>query len=341
MLYVLGQMLPGLFSVGSRLPAYKLALGMSRTSQSMRPAAVSQGHNQTGDDTTENGKIKRVAVAQMTSSDDQQANFTVCETLVKDAAAKDCLMTFFPECFSFLGGSQRASIKAAQPLSGPLVAQYCDLARKYDMWLSLGGFQETGPDADHIYNCHVVINALGDVVASYRKIHLFNVSVPNGPILEESKFTAAGTQMITCDSPVGKLGLSVCYDLRFPHMYQELAFRGGAQILLVPSAFTKPTGEAHWHTLLKARAIENQAYVIAAAQAGKHNEKRESYGHSLIIHPWGNTIASLTDPQATGIAVADIDLGELERVRTNMPIQDHRQTGLAAVQSNIHHVSLQ
>jgi len=134
-------------------------------------------------------------------------------------------------------------------------------------------------------------------------------------------------QLVVCDSPAGRLGLTVCYDLRFPEMYAQLTWGMGAQILLVPSAFTQVTGAAHWEVLLRARAIENQCYVIAAAQAGVHNAKRASYGHSLIIDPWGTVIGQLEDPEATAIALADIDLEALQAVRVKMPIEQHRAAG--------------
>jgi predicted amidohydrolase len=151
------------------------------------------------------------------------------------------------------------------------------------------------------------------------------VDVPGNMVYKESRFTAAGDTVVAVDSPFGRLGLTVCYDLRFPEIYQCLRFKHQAQVLLVPSAFTKVTGEAHWEILLRARAIETQCYVIAAAQAGKHNEKRESYGDSIIIDPWGVVIARLPDRLSTGFAVADIDLSKVEAVRTKMPISEQRK----------------
>jgi len=273
------------------------------------------------------GPLPKAAVGQMTSVGDQEANFNTCARLAQDAAAAGCSMLFLPECFSFIGSNQQESIAAAQPLSGALVARYCELARSHKLWLSLGGFQETGPDPEHIFNTHLVIDQGGEVRAAYRKIHLFDVDVPSGPVLMESRSTAPGTQALVCDSPVGRLGLSTCYDLRFPELYQKLTWSMGAQVLLVPAAFTRPTGEAHWEVLLRARAIECQTYVIAAAQAGRHNEKRESYGHALIIDPWGRVVARLADPSATGIAVAEIDLNQIAAIRTKMPIREHREKG--------------
>lgn len=240
-------------------------------------------------------------------------------------------MLFLPENFSFLGSSPSESVSIAEPLEGPLIARYAALARRHSLWLSLGGFQEKSRDATKLHNCHVIIDHEGRTVTSYRKIHLFNVDIPGGPVLMEGKFTAPGTGLVACKSPAGRLGLSICYDLRFPEVYQRLTYDLGAEILLVPSAFTVATGQAHWEVLLRARAIETQCYVVAAAQTGKHNEKRESYGHSMIIDPWGRVVAQLSDPGATGIAVADIDIGAMREVRRQMPVAAHRAAGKPAV----------
>ena len=280
--------------------------------------------------TTPAPKVK-VAVAQMTSTDSLPHNFAVCERLAQSAVDQGAKILFLPENFNFLGRSFTESLQIAQPLTGHHIQRYAQLAKRLNIWLSLGGFQEEGPDPDHLYNCHVILNSNGEVAASYRKIHLFNVDVPGGPVLMESKFTAPGGRLATCDSPCGRLGLSICYDLRFPSVYQRLAFDLGATVLLVPSAFTVATGKAHWEVLLRARAIENQCYVVAAAQAGRHNEKRESYGHSLIIDPWGRVVGKLEDPLETGIAVAEIDVEEMEEIRRKMPVEDHRRAGMQAV----------
>ncbi|KAG1670964.1 hypothetical protein FOA52_011399 [Chlamydomonas sp. UWO 241] len=275
-------------------------------------------------------KWPRIAVGQMTAVGDHTANLATCARLAQEAAAAGCTMLFLPECFAFIGASAGESLAQAQPLDGPLMKSYCKLARQHNLWLSLGGFQEVGPDSQHLYNTHVVVDSSGEVMARYRKIHLFDVDVPQGPILMESRTTAPGGKPAVCPSPVGVIGLSVCYDLRFPELYQHLVWNMGAQVLTVPSAFTKPTGEAHWELLLRARAVECQCYVVAAAQAGRHNEKRESYGHALIIDPWGSVIARLDNPLTTGIAVAEIDLDRLAAVRAKMPIEAHRIKGHTA-----------
>ncbi|KAG4919916.1 hypothetical protein JHK85_058197 [Glycine max] len=165
----------------------------------------------------------------------------------------------------------------------------------------------------------------GPIMNHYCSLARFDVDVPGGRVYKESSFTESGKDIVAVDSPIGRLGLSVCYDLRFPEMYQLLRFQHEAQVLLVPAAFTTVTGEAHWEILLRARAIETQCYVIAAAQAGKHNDKRESYGNTLIIDPWGTIVGRLPDRLSTGIVVADIDLSFVDSVREKMPIAKQRK----------------
>jgi len=242
------------------------------------------------------------------------------------------------------------------------------IARESGCWLSAGGMHESGaPPAPassetidgeaetcsqpRVYNSHVIIDNKGIVRAVYRKSHLFDVSIPKVN-LRESATTAPGEEVVVCDSPIGRLGLSTCYDVRFPEHYVDMVQRGGAEILLVPSAFTIPTGRAHWHTLLKSRGIENQCYVLAAAQVGKHNEKRKSYGHALAIDPWGEVIAdaggydgvgtsgvaidndssganeeeeAMSPVQVPSITLCDIDHEKMRSVRERMPIQQHRR----------------
>ncbi|WRX12683.1 Carbon-nitrogen hydrolase - like 1 [Theobroma cacao] len=174
-------------------------------------------------------------------------------------------------------------------------------SKESGIWLSLGGFQEKGHDDAHLRNTHVIIDDSGNIRSTYRK------------------------DIAAVDSPIGRLGLTVCYDLRFPEIYQQLRFQHDAKVILVPAAFTTVTGQAHWEILLRARAIETQCYVIASAQAGKHSEKRESYGETLIIDPWGTVVGRLPDRVSTGITVADIDFSLIDSVRAKMPIAKHRK----------------
>jgi predicted amidohydrolase len=168
-----------------------------------------------------------------------------------------------------------------------------------------------------------VVDHTGEGVAKYRKLHLFDVQLKNGSHYKESSCTAAGDALVVTDSPAGMLGLSICYDLRFPELYRHLA-QEGARILVIPAAFTLHTGKEHWEPLLRARAIENQCYVVAAAQTGKHNDRRETYGHAMIIDPWGTVVAQCSD--GPGLAVADVSAEFLDDVRRRIPVWTHRRT---------------
>ena len=270
--------------------------------------------------------VPRVAVGQMCASSDVEKNFEVVADLCSQAKDRGCSMLFLPECFAFIGVKGTDALAVMEPLNGPLLGRYRELAAKNGLWLSLGGFAEQGPDCDRRFNAHIIVNDAGEIRASYRKIHLFDVDMGdvNGPVLMESRTAAAGEALVTCDSPAGKLGLTVCYDLRFPEMFARLRYELGCEMMLVPSAFTKPTGQAHWETLLRARAIETQSYVVAAAQAGVHSEGRASHGHAMIVDPWGKVVAELGGDE-TGIAVADVDLGYLKDVRSRIPVEAHRR----------------
>lgn len=270
--------------------------------------------------------IARVGLVQMTSVNDKDINFRRNAETVRAAAVQGCQLVCFPECFSFIGARPGEAQAAAEELTGPTVARYKALAREHGIWLSLGGFQEKGPpgvDGGKIYNSHLIIDALGKLVTAYRKIHLFDVPMTG---LVESNQALPGSEIVACPSPVGRLGVTVCYDIRFPELYQKLTFLHGAQLLLVPSAFAVKTGEAHWETLLRCRAIETQCYVFAAAQVGQHNEdgnKRQSWGHSLAIDPWGKILVDMG--VTVGMSVVEIDMNLVRSTRDNMPIRVHRR----------------
>lgn len=209
------------------------------------------------------------------------------------------------------------------------------IAQASNLWISGGGIHEY-IDGTSVYNTHIILNDKGHVICKYRKVHLFDVCIPDrGVDARESRTTTAGDKsLVVCDSPLGILGLTICYDMRFPEQYTALVQRGGAQIMLMPSAFMVPTGQAHWHVLLRARAIETQCYVIAAAQVGRHNEKRVSYGHAVVIDPWGVVVADAgeemsstsSSSSSSTVIVCDVDLDYLADVRLRMPIQAHRDT---------------
>jgi len=270
-------------------------------------------------------KKQIIGVAQLTSINNKEKNLEVCAKLVQEAKSKEITLLCFPENCAFLSTGEDETRANAEPLDGPTIQRFRSLASENRIWISVGGFHEKEADGKHIHNTHVIINADGEIVNTYRKIHLFDINIPNGPCHHESKVISPGTTLELCDTPLGKLGLSVCYDLRFPEFYMSLR-EGGAQIILVPSAFTKVTGEAHWKILLQARAIETQCYVVAAAQVGIHNPKRETFGHSMIIDPWGTILSEIQE--GNGLGHAPIDLEFLQKVRTNMPIINHRRKDL-------------
>jgi len=269
----------------------------------------------------------KVGIVQMTSVNDKDINFQRNAETVRAASSQGCLLLCFPECFSFIGAKAGEAQAAAEDISGPTITRYRALAREHGMWLSLGGFQEkppAGSDDDKIYNAHLIVDAKGEIAAVYRKIHLFDVPMTG---LVESRQALPGDRLVACPSPAGMLGVTVCYDLRFPELYQKLTFLHGAQVLLVPSAFAMKTGEAHWETLLRCRAIETQCYVIAAAQVGQHNEdgnKRQSWGHSLAIDPWGRILADMGSSD-TGLVVIEVDPQLVQSTRDNMPMHSHRR----------------
>jgi len=278
-----------------------------------------------------------VAVGQLTSTGDRVQNMRICKDLAIQAKARGAALLCLPECFSLVGSSWRETVAAGQALDGPIVTEMRALAKEQGLWLSLGGFPEKrqpststksgnegNQENEKVFNTHLILDDKGDIQAVYRKIHLFDVNIPNGPVLQESKYTAPGSEVVVIDSPIGRLGLSTCYDLRFPEMYEALV-RKGAEVLLVPSAFTVPTGQAHWEILLRARAIETQCYVLASAQAGEHNDKRASYGHSLIVDPWGKVVEDAGGEASPALVMAEIDLERVQEIRAKIPVQQHRR----------------
>ncbi len=281
-----------------------------------------------------------VGAVQMTSSEDVEANLESARGLVRQAANAGALLVGLPENFAYLGndrdhrlaiaervpepGSAAASDRAA---AGPILGAMQELARVTGTWLLLGGFPERGREQARepqkkIRNSAVLLDPSGAVVSVYRKLHLFDVDVPGGRRFRESEAIEPGDAPVVAETPWGGLGLSICYDLRFPELYRALT-AGGARILAVPSAFTVETGKDHWHVLLRARAIENQAYLLAPAQFGAHGPTRSSYGHALVIDPWGVVLAECGDHE--GVALARLDFDYQDRVRAALPALTHRR----------------
>lgn len=265
----------------------------------------------------------KVAVVQMTSRDDVEENLRAAERLVRTAAEDGAKLAVLPECFAFLGKeSGKLAIAEALPGGGPILERCRKLARECGAELVLGGFWEKGNDPSRVRNACVHLGADGEVRAVYRKIHLFDVDLPDGTTLKESETVEAGSETVVTETCFGKLGLSVCYDLRFPELYRALV-DAGAIALAIPSAFTLTTGKDHWHVLLRARAIEAQAWVLAAAQYGHHLGSRRSYGHALIVDPWGTVVAECSDGE--GVACAFLDDEQVTRVRASLPSLAHRR----------------
>lgn len=277
----------------------------------------------------------RAAAAQMCAGGDLAANLETCSRLVAEAAARGAALVVLPENFAFLGRTETDRLAVAEVLDpeapGPILAALADLAARHRVWLVGGGMPEAIPAGRpasqpgapaRTYNTCVTLDPDGRLVARYRKIHLFDVDIPGRAVLRESRGTAPGRAPVVFDMPAARIGLSVCYDLRFPELYRALVVGRGAQVVLVPAAFTAHTGAAHWHVLLRSRAIENQCYVVAAAQTGQHNDRRASYGHSMIVDPWGTIQDELAGGE--GLVVADIDLDLLAETRQRMPCLDHQ-----------------
>lgn len=260
-----------------------------------------------------------VAVAQLTSHQQVEANLATCHALAAEAAGRGAELVVFPENAAFLG-RERELLPLAEPLDGPLVGRFRAMAERFEIAVLLGSFAEVGPDAAHCYNTSVLIDPKGTIVSVYRKIHLFDVHVAGSPPFIESSTVAPGTEVVTAEIFGTTVGHSVCYDLRFAELYRTLRQRG-AQIMFVPAAFTEHTGRDHWEVLLRARAIENQCFVLAANQFGRHLKGRHSYGRSMIVSPWGIVLAVVGDGE--GVAVTEIDLTEVAALREAMPCLDH------------------
>ncbi len=268
----------------------------------------------------------RVGAVQMRAGNDLAANLSTCKGLIDQAVAEGGQLVVLPECFSFLGRGEGDKLSIAESFDaqpvGPIRAMLQEAASRHGIWIVGGGTPELVPgDAVRTYNTALVVDPRGELVARYRKIHLFDVDIPGGATLRESDGTTAGTERVVVAIGGAPVGVTICYDVRFPELYRELVKDRGAEILLVPAAFTAHTGAAHWHVLLRARAIEEQAYVVAAAQWGRHNEKRESYGHTLIIDPWGAILGE--QAEGDGVVVATLDGAAIAKRRTQMPVLEH------------------
>jgi deaminated glutathione amidase len=261
----------------------------------------------------------RVAAVQMTSTAEVERNFDTAERLVREAAGLGATFVGLPENFAFLR-AEGEEVPQAQALDGPWVARMAGLARAHAITLLLGSIPEALPGDTRVHNTSVLLGPDGGTLAVYRKIHLFDIDLPGMEHLKESRAVKPGADVVVADTALGRLGLSICYDLRFPELYRRLTAEG-ARVLAVPSAFTERTGKAHWEILLRARAIENLAYVVAPAQAGQHNPRRASHGHAMIVDPWGMVLAERGGGE--GVVVADLDFERQDRLRKELPALGH------------------
>ncbi|ODM22693.1 hypothetical protein SI65_00282 [Aspergillus cristatus] len=260
------------------------------------------------------------AVGQLCSTASMTANLAQCQTLVRKAVAAGAKALFLPEASDYIGSSAAETISLARSVQdSEFVLGLQKEAEQANLHINVGIHEPA--QGGKVKNTLVWINEKGDITQRYQKVHLFDVDIKGGPVLKESASVEKGMEILPpFATPVGRVGLSICFDLRFPEISLALK-RQNAEIITYPSAFTVPTGNAHWEALLRARAIETQSYVIAAAQAGPHNEKRRSYGHSVIVNPWGEVVAKLGDEyREPQIATAEIDLDLLAKIRKEMPL---------------------
>jgi predicted amidohydrolase len=269
----------------------------------------------------------RAAVCQMRSGDDVPANIAAAQALLAEAADAGADVAMLPEFFAYLGPDSRIHEVAETLPGGTASDMLSTLARERKMWILGGSIHERA--GDRLYNTAPLFDRTGELVATYRKIHLFDVDLDGQPPFRESAMFTPGTELVTHPIEDARIGLSICYDLRFPELFRGLMALG-SELFAVPAQFQHQTGVAHWEVLLRARAIENQCFVAAAAQWGEFGspeESRRSYGHSMIVGPWGHVLVD-APAEGSGVWFADLDMTELRRVRKVLPALEHRRLGL-------------
>jgi len=268
--------------------------------------------------------LNKIALVQMTSTSNFQSNLESSLSYIKKARENNAQLIAFPENFLLIG-----SKKQYQNLDSIIKINILEVFQKaaYENTISilLGSiYEKDEKNSQKLLNSSFLIDQTGKLLAKYTKIHLFDISLKEFKY-KETELISPGENIVTCSHAIGKIGLSICYDIRFPGLYQKLTNKG-AEIVFVPAAFTVPTGKAHWLTLLRARAIENQVFIAAPAQFGHHSETRESFGNSVIIDPWGEIIVKADDREE--IIYGDIDLARLHDIRKRMPVQEHQVQGI-------------
>ncbi|RDV25561.1 carbon-nitrogen hydrolase family protein [Alteromonas aestuariivivens] len=259
---------------------------------------------------------------QMTSVPDVESNLSWVYGQLRRLPAEQTNLVVLPECFAFFGGRDGDQLALAEArYEGPISRRLKQMAAEFGCYLVSGTFPLEGEDAGHFTASSLLISPAGEVMAEYQKIHLFDVSVNDSTgSYRESKYTQAGNEVVVVDTPIGRIGMAVCYDVRFGGLFNAM---GDIDILVLPAAFTRYTGEAHWHTLLRARAIEKQCFVVAAGQTGEHANNRQTYGHSIIYSPWGEVLAEL--PHNRGSIQAVVDVLQRHSHKANMPVGEHNR----------------
>lgn len=266
-----------------------------------------------------------MAAIQMASGPRLEANLSEAARLLREAAGEGARLAVLPEYFAQFGLPEHERVAAAEtPGSGPVQDFLSGMARETRMWIVGGSLPLATGEGQRVRGACLLFNDAGEAVARFDKMHLFDVHVPGkDEHYEESAFTEPGDEIVVADTPFGRLGLAVCYDLRFPELFRRMT-AAGVDIIALPAAFTAATGRAHWEILLRARAIENLAYVVAAAQGGFHANGRETFGDSMIVDPWGGIAARRTE-SGSGVITAGIDLERQQRLRRTFPVLEHRR----------------
>jgi len=263
------------------------------------------------------------SVLQMTSGIDPEANAETIVAAIDQASSGGAAMLFTPEMSGLLDRKRdRASAHVRSEAEDRVLAAVREAAARTGLWVALGSLAIAREDGRWV-NRAFVIDAIGDIVARYDKIHMFDVDLATGESWRESNAYAAGDKVVTVQTPLGRLGLAICYDVRFPALFEALG-RASCDVIAIPAAFTVPTGQAHWHLLQRARAVEASGYVIAAAQAGQHEDGRATYGHSLVVDPWGEVLVDLGG-EGAALGFAEIDLARVRDVRAQLPSLANRR----------------
>ncbi len=264
----------------------------------------------------------KIGLAQLNSRQDKSGNLAAAGEAIDHLAQQGADLVVLPEMFNFHGDDGDYT-DTAETIPGPSSCWAAERARKHGVWLHCGSLAERR--GEHIYNTSVVFDRTGVEIARYSKLHLFDVVLPDGLEYFESKVITAGNEIVVCDCEGIKLGLAICYDLRFPQLFHMLADHG-AQVFILPAAFTVATGVSHWEPLLRARAIENGCYVAACGQWGWYTADRQNFGHSMVVDPWGTVIAQCREGLST--VIVELDMDYLEEVRLRMPVRRHRRRDL-------------